>query len=375
MKRSELQLFALLQSGLWDRPADIGLFTGTVDWELILTLAKVQTVTGVLYDGICRLPVRLQPPTAVMRTLYLTVVRIERSHELLNSCLAEIVPQLEAEGIRPVLLKGQGVAQNYPNPLRRQCGDIDLYVGKDNCNRAMQIILDLGAKPQVNLPAKSPKHESFYWGEVSIELHFLVEKLRNPIYNKRFQQWVSYRFAADNLRTWNLKETVIHLPPTDFDAIYIFNHAFHHFITGGIGLRQLCDWAMFLHTFSDKIDRSELLKKLRAFGILKPWQVFGCIVVDYLGLPKEEFSFYNPNETRHRQRIVQDILSVGNFGFHNPDNFMRPDNYLAGKLHSFKNRLRRFYKLYPVFPKQVSFYCVSFIYTGIKQIVKDLLKI
>ena len=45
-----------------------------------------------------------------------------------NITLQKIVQELRSEGIDPYVLKGQGIAQYYPNPDLRQCGDIDLYV-------------------------------------------------------------------------------------------------------------------------------------------------------------------------------------------------------------------------------------------------------
>ena len=374
MSKSKLQFFALLQSGLWDKPIDSALFAEAVNWQYILEIAKMQTVTGIVYDGINSLPSELQPPAALMRKLHQTVIRIEQSHELLNKHISMIVPKLEAAGIHSVLLKGQGVAQNYPNPLRRQCGDIDLYVGRKNCNRAMQLLLSLGATTDTATHGKSPKHEGFYLGKVSVELHFLVEKLRTPLYNKRFQRWVDEQFCEEKLLICDINGTDVHIPTTHFNALYIFNHAYHHFIVGGTGFRQLCDWVMFLHTFHHEINWKELFIRLKSFGLLRAWQIFGCIAVDYLGLVKEEFPFYKEKHQKYAQRAAQDILSVGNFGFYNPDCGERPDSYLGGKLYSFANRIRRFYKLFPLFPKQTADHCLAFVYIGIKLVINDLLK-
>lgn len=373
MNRSELQFFALLRAGLWDNPADKDLFTSSVDWDRVLSIASKQTVIGVIFDGISTLPPHLQPPSDILRKLYQTVIRIEQSHELLNHQLVEVSQQLQSQGIHPVLLKGQGLAQNYPNPLHRQCGDIDLYVGRKNCDKAIQVLLDLGAK-QENKTGKNAKHESFCIGKVGIELHFLVDKL-NPLYNKRFQQWVNAQFNENKYIIWKLKGTEIQLPPADFNVFYIFHHFFHHFITDGIGFRQLCDWVLLLHIFHNQFNQEELLANLKAFGSLKPWQMFGCVVVDYLGLPEEEFPFYNGKYRTYTSKILQEILLGGNFGFHNPNKTKRPADYIAGKLHSFTNRFRRFYKIFPLFPSQISDYSFTYAYIGTTQVMKDLLKI
>lgn len=370
MNKAKEQFFSLLRSGLWDSPIADSLFAESVDWEYILAIAKMQTVTGVVFDGISNLSSRLQPPSDVMRKLYQTVIRIEHSHELLNKRLTEIVPKLQLEGIYPVLLKGQGVAQNYPNPIRRQCGDIDLFVGKKDCEKACQVLLRLGAEPENKNKKKSPKHENFYLREVSIELHFLVEKLRNPYYNKRFQPWCGSHLRKENLRSWNLNGINIFLPPVNFDALYIFNHLYHHFISGGIGLRQLCDWAVYLHTFSDQIDKSVLLKDLKVFGLLKPWQLFGCIVVDQLGLPKEDFPFYTEKQKKYSQKILSKILQTGNFGFYNSEHDNHPSGFLSGKFHSLLLKQRYLIEIFPIRPKDVLVFYIEYWTNGIVNIIK-----
>lgn len=371
MNDTKQQFFALLRSGLWGTEIEPLLFAGAVDWSGIFSMAQKQTVTGLLFDGVSKLPVEVQPSAEMMRRMFQMVVRIERSHQLLNKKLSEIVPAMRAESICPILLKGQGVAQNYLNPLRRQCGDIDLYVGKENCDKAMKVLLDLGADAQNKTKRKSPKHENFDYDGVSVELHFLVEKLYYPKYNKRFQMWTKQQLCADKLRVRDIGgETEVLLPPVDFDALFVFNHAYRHFLSGGIGLRQLCDWAMHLHVFAGQINKEELLDGLKSFGIFKAWQVFGCIAVDYLGLPKDEFPFYTAKYAKHSDKLLREILFSGNFGQYNPELKKRPKGYLRGKLHSLFIRNKRLSDMLTVFPKDVLVYYIYSWCDGINSIRK-----
>ena len=97
--------------------------------ELIIGLyqsAKVQALLGITFDGMQTLPQELRPK----RELYLkwcnALLQIEENNHILNQEIAKVYTLYRANQIEPVLLKGQGVAQNYRNPLHRQCGDIDL---------------------------------------------------------------------------------------------------------------------------------------------------------------------------------------------------------------------------------------------------------
>ena len=96
-----------------------------------------------------------------MRRLYQTVVRIEQSHAVLNDRLTRLVPMFQAEGINAILLKGQGMARYYPNPLRRQCGDIDLYIGMEDYDKACELVETWGIVSGNRIV--SYKHFHFDW--------------------------------------------------------------------------------------------------------------------------------------------------------------------------------------------------------------------
>ena len=75
------------------------------------------------------------------------------------------MPYREA-GLHPILLKGQGIATHYINPLHRQCGDIDVYIGKEGQPIANNILLRHGAEAEGEA---SDKHGSYSFHGVPIE--------------------------------------------------------------------------------------------------------------------------------------------------------------------------------------------------------------
>lgn len=372
MNKAEQQLISLLRSGLWDNAPDRELFTETlVDWESIILLADQHTVSGVVFDGVEKLPSEQQPPPALMRKLYQTVVRIEHSHNFLNQRLEEVVSMFYANEVRPVLLKGQGVAQLYPKPERRQCGDIDLYIGEEDYRKAC-IIMQEASKEKDN-GVESQKHCQLMWNGVVVELHRIADDLFWVRSNAAFQRWTKKHLLGDAPQQWTVGNTTILLPPPNFNALYIFNHAYRHFIVGGIGLRQLCDWTLYLHRYNDLIDRRQLLSDLKSFGLYHGWQVFGCIAVNQLGLPESQYPFYTKKYKVAAKKILFEvILPSGNFGFYSPQIKKRPPGYLTGKLHSMFNTQKRLVKLFPYFPKYVAMYLLYFWNRGISNVLKDI---
>lgn len=368
MKQTNAQILSLLRSGLWNSSIDLELFSGNVDWNSIIRMSSIQTISGVVFDGIHHMTSEYLPPTDIMRQLYQRVIRIEHSHELLNNQLVDITTKLQSEGIHPILLKGQGVAQNYPNPVRRQCGDIDLFIGTENYNRSSELLKKWGIIPEIEIGTY--KHYHFKWHGVSFEFHRIAERLYNPQKDKKFQKWTAFHLYGDTLRTWRLNEAEISLPPVNFDVLYIFNHLYRHFISGGIGLRQLCDWTLYLHTFNQQIVREELYNDLQSFGLLKPWQLFGALVVNWLGLPKEEFPFYMENYKEDAEIILDKILEIGNFGFYNPIRGERPPGFLSGKIHSFLYHQKYLLGILRFFPKDVLIFFPWYFTKGIAALFK-----
>ena len=89
--------FELLQISLGNRKRFSRIPT-PAEWEQLLLLSEKQAIDGVMTDG--------------------SITYDQRAHELTS--------QMRAAGFHGCVLKGIGIAQLYPNPERRQCGDIDV---------------------------------------------------------------------------------------------------------------------------------------------------------------------------------------------------------------------------------------------------------
>lgn len=147
---AQQQFLELLRAGLWGKPADPDQFPiGATDWKEIFRIAKEQTVQVIIADGIETLPQENWPPKEALMRLLMVRVRTSQMHTQLANNISLIVNALNAEGIPSVLLKGQGVAQNYLKPESRMCGDIDLYVGKDNFEKASDLMCRLKQSEQI----------------------------------------------------------------------------------------------------------------------------------------------------------------------------------------------------------------------------------
>lgn len=371
MTRTEQQFFELLRSALWGTSVDEAWFTSDVHWGEILSLADRQAVLGLIGEAVATLPDKLQPDRQKRYRLHLYRVRTAQMHERLNTVLAEVLQRLAEAGIPAVLLKGQGVAQNYLCPELRACGDIDLYVGPAHYRQACRLMeswYEAGADDR-----ESEKHYHFTRRGVEIEIHRYVQVQYNPWINRRFQHWTAEQLGSSGcgLRIWHQKGVDVCLPPVQFDALYILDHLSHHYVSSGVGLRQLCDWVRFLHVHHAELDRTRLQDDLRRLHLMRYWQVFGVLAVDLLGLSSEAFPFYSPRFRTVALQSLDFILQVGNFGrFSEYGRTRRPRPYVVRKIHAFRCRMKMAMTSFRLFPREVTEYILWYLYDGMKRFVQ-----
>lgn len=306
--------FALLRAGLWEQEVQL-LPYGEVDYNEIMRLAEEQSVTGLVTMGLKHVT-DTTVPKIEMLTFLGSALKIEEQNKAMNHFIGMMVGKLQKYGIYTTLIKGQGVAQCYERPLWRVCGDIDLFLDKENYEKAKKILVPFAS--HVDDEGLESLHLGMTIDSWIVELHGsmrtgLSRKVDNGI--DEVQRDV---FENKGVRVWYNDEVGVPLPNANNDAILVFTHFVHHFYGLGVGLRQICDWCRLLWTYKNEIDCETLASRLNQIGLMEEWQVFGAFVVKYLGMPEEVMPFYDSKFTRKSSLIQKIVLETGNFG-HNRD--------------------------------------------------------
>lgn len=364
MDRSQTQFLELMRAGLWGVAADPDNFKpDSTDWRAVLRIAKEQTMMVVVTDGIETLPKELWPQKEVMMKLAMMRVKTSQAHQLLNSTIAQIVAALEAEGVHSVLLKGQGIAQNYRRPESRTCGDIDLYTGLGGYTRAYEIIEALHEGRPHKEAAECTHHLHTDLNGVEVEIHRQTSFLHGKRMDANFQEWskqsLDELFGSEALEMWDNGGTAVALAPATYNAFFILHHAVRHMTTEGVGFRQICDWVMLLHRCHSQVEVQLLSKKLKELRMERIWAEFGRLAVNYLGLPADELPLAPANlaPTRRTHKLLQHIFISGNFGrfdANGRDHSQVP--YLVRKWRSFTFQSKRLVKLFRLFPGYATAY-------------------
>ena len=348
LKHIEKILLQLLRKGLWNDPEQLQI--SSADWLEVLRAARKQSVYGIVAKAIVSdRKLSAEIPNELKLKLKSFVVSNVMTYNRMSDIIRKTVGVLENAGLTPVLLKGHGLSVNYPYPELRQCGDIDLYVGESDALRAYDVLSDEADRIDPRISAESGKHFSARFDDVEVEIHRHTSSYAGGRYAVIYEE-ASRTGFSEGLQTVMLGETTVRTPSVDFNAYYIFDHLFEHFLNSGVGLRHLCDLMLYLHRHKDDIDRNRLGALLEKMKLMAPWQAFGGILVKYLGLPEDEFPFYA--QTTRSEKVLMYIFTDGNFGKETGYYTRRSNNYILTKMNAFWCHAVRAIRTSSLFPMQ-----------------------
>jgi len=313
--KKNYQLFLeLLRAGLWGVSPDQSLFDTTIEWGKVLEVGQEQTVVGVLTDGIAMLPNEMRGERRVVMPFFARTMELEDENRKMNRFAPFLMTQLEKKGVKSILLKGQGVAMCYRQPLHRVVGDIDLLVpDAEQYHRARQLMMKIAEVTEDEDDGR--KHSAFVYKGITIEIHGDFQFSINKQCKHNIRKWKEMRLAEPTryIDQGDLKGAT--LPSVQFDAVFIFAHLLGHYMgAGGVGLRQVSDWMMFVNKYHQEIDKDVLVDDLNLLGIRQYWEVFGAMAVDYLGFPKERMPLYDSRNSKKCKIVLTNIFKTGNFG-------------------------------------------------------------
>ena len=366
---SENLLVLMLKCSLWNREEDfhtleqlIGEQEGRVDWERVVNLAMEQTVLGHATEAITCLPKNLRPEKSMYFSLVSQVSDIEKRNRQMSRFAYILMDNLKRKGCHALLLKGQGVGRNYRNPLHRQPGDIDLLlIDNDEYEHAKELLSKIAeSEGDEN---KERQHSDFVVKGFVVEVHGHFQFLICRECTDHLSSWTRERLLAPpiSVNLMNCSEIdedeKVKLPPVQFDVVFIFAHMLNHFMTGGVGLRQICDCMMFLHNNYEVIDKDILKEDLEQLGLTKFWKVYAAMAVDFLGYPKEKMPFYDANLKRKGEMMLENVFKTGNFGAIQKKSQLSSDtNKWLKKIVTCWGQIPVYWRAGKLFPKE-SLYC------------------
>lgn len=333
MDKTLQALFALLQAGLWgrfDEAAASAFPLSAGEWERVFTLARQQTVTGIAFRGLDFLPEEAAPPMGIMAKWMAHADRIEQSNRVMNETVARLYGHFASAGVEAVLQKGQGVAAMYPEPLLRECGDIDLYFpGHDG-------VSDPLAGIDGAVRERQPDDSwSYVVDGIIVEHHTDLLDIQSPR-AKRYVQKLIKEKGFEKVVTGDGVEVLV--PAPEVNLLLLSSHILKHAFGVGIGLRQFCDYAVARRYYEGRVNEEEMREIWKKTGLQK-WQ---WLLEEFIGrfLDSDCVLARNDNEESFYKKktdvLLDIVLKGGNFGVYSKDRENVPRARWARKVQTFK---------------------------------------
>ena len=283
---------------------DSGDLPEDTDWAALYRESRAQTVHLLVYDCLHQSERAAMPPEVEAQWKQSALMTLWNNEQVQKEQMV-VLDTLRKAAIPCVLLKGSSSAMCYPKPELRCAGDIDLLVSKETLNRAEQLLEGLGYVPPEE---EHHCHISMHRDRMVTELHFEPNRIPNsPLGNEIRAFFLGAEQTSEN---WNGLPVL----PSCQRAVVLLLHKLEHIVSSGMGLRQLCDWAVFVRSALTPEVWAELEPLLVQFRMLHFTKVITSVCVRYLALPASCAPWCEDAAEELCELMIGEILKSGNFG-------------------------------------------------------------
>lgn len=334
--------FALIRCGM-GKERQLPYTPSPEEWQELFSMSKKQTLAGITFEGIERLPQEQRPPRELLLQWYLVRENIKSANTALDRKAHAVSAKFKESGFSNCILKGQGIAQLYPNPLSRTPGDIDIWLegGSDKVIGYIRTII----------PECRPTYHHVDFnisGEVEIEVHYRPTWMYSPIANKKLQKFFSENEAGQFRNSVSISVGEINAPTPLFNMVYIPIHIYRHLFSEGIGLRQILDYYYVLMQDYSDAEKEECRKVLASVGVRRFMPALMYVMQQVFHLD-EGHMIFTPDK-KDGEFLMREIMTAGNFGHHDPRYKATGRGYSRQRIY---NHIKRSFILVTRYPSEV----------------------
>jgi hypothetical protein len=294
-----------------------------VDWEQVYKLARIHSVSGMVYLMAQNIDEEYRPEPELLRRMkkdfFLTTMRAVSQETEIDT----IVKVLNEERIPHLLMKGYVVRNYYPAKEIRTMGDIDILIKPEDRVKSNELLQELGYVRGNS----SGEVWDYKKGDVHLEIHTLI--MYHNIHNGT--DYVGY-FSDAWKHTVQTSKSYTFEFDISYHFLYLLVHMAKHFDGNGCGIRMIMDAAVYINYFKDRLDWRRIAAEIEKLNLVVFSKSIYILCGHWFGtsfnfrLPTMEEGFY--------REISQYILSAGTFGFYqrNLQAAVLRNEYLEGKV-------------------------------------------
>lgn len=312
-------IFELLQVTLGTRRT-LSRVLSEEEWRSLYNEAQKQSIVGVMVDGLEHLPQEQLPAKELLLQWIGEAQLIEHQNAQMNNEAAHLTKLFEGEGHYTAILKGQANALLYPNPQRRQPGDIDIWVSgeKEKILQTLHKLNFINGKLE-NYESRDKATETYHHIQlpenkngIEVEVHFRPSSGNlNPFTNHRLQKYLNEVINRER----SLVIEGFYVPSVKFSLVMQLAHCQRHLLTEGVGMRQLMDYYYLLKSDAGN-ERSDVKHRLREFGLSHIAGAVMWVLKEVFGLGDEYL--IAPTDERRGKMMLSIVMEGGNFGHFSP---------------------------------------------------------
>ena len=227
-------------------------------------------------------------------------IRIGAAHSDMHKLLTE-------NAVPYVMLKGVASAKYYPKPEFRSMGDVDFLVSVDDLDRCSAVLERQGMRRSDD--GTHPFHRTYSFRTVEYELHWAAPGI--PIVGGEKVQACFMDVIEKAVCFVGLSgECCV---PSDFHhGLILLLHTAGHMTSNGIGLRHVCDWAVFVNQFSEEAFCTLFEETLKEIGLWEFAKILTSVGTRFIGVPEKQWAA--GVDEALAEWLLADIWGSGNFG-------------------------------------------------------------
>ncbi|MDO9581345.1 MAG: nucleotidyltransferase family protein, partial [Bacteroidales bacterium] len=229
------------------------------DWNYFSSLANAHGVAALVYHNLERNNLLNGIPEEVVTYLRGALMRSLSRNAFNTESLGEVLPLLNKEKIRTVLLKGLAMELTvYGNEGLRQMSDVDILISRNQCIKAREILISNGF---VSLPVKSIFHK-FIIADTGKHLPSLIKngtsvEIHHELFGTRKNGLT--RMLYDNSYKIMIKGEEVSIPPPQIFFLYLIKHLYLHEMNNESQLRLYTDLVVLISKHRNEIINHDLL--------------------------------------------------------------------------------------------------------------------
>ena len=328
-----------------------------LDVDALITLAKSQTVFPALY-------LTLKKNSMSDPVMDKRFVGQVAQNTILEGAHIEIGDLLQKNGIAYVVIKGVASAAYYKDPIIRTMGDVDILVAEQDVVQSDALLRSIGYVTSDDITV--PKKHFAYTRTIGkrgprCELHRGIEGILPEKKRATLEEHLGNILTEVQTVKTECGECFV---PSDFHhGLILLLHTAQHLTNEGVGLRHLCDWAVFVDRFSNDAFLEMFEVPLKESGLWRFAQLLTLCCIRYLGCAPKVWA--GTADDALLESMVCDIMTGGNFGYNDKDRY-RQIKYITdrekdavsekspllqgfGSINAKTKQENRFFREHPVF--------------------------